>query len=110
MTVDEILASGRYVDRRGREWERGPSFVRNRDWFTWVHPLKRKVANDEEMRLLIERDQHVCPGLALCRTHPVPFVILWPLPTAIPARATIGRTCRTHGEAFTEGQRMAVTA
>ena len=76
MTVDEILATGQYRDRRGREWKRGPSFVCNRDWFYLNGIYKGGYANDTEMRLLIERDSHrdECPGLYNCMNHPVPIV------------------------------------
>ena len=78
MTVDEILATGQYRDRRGREWKRGPSFVCNRDWFYLNGIYKGGYANDTEMRLLIERDQHrdECEGLGYCLGHPVPHVIV----------------------------------
>ena len=77
MTVDEILATGQYTDKRGREWKRGPSFVCNRDWFYRIGIYKAGYANDTEMRLLIERDQHrdECPGLRDCFAHPVPHVV-----------------------------------
>lgn len=80
MTVDEILASGRYTDRRGREWKRGPSFVCNRDWFYRIGIYKAGYANDAEMRLLIERDKHECDslGLTCCPEHPVVSVIRHP--------------------------------
>lgn len=77
-TVDEILATGQYTDRRGRSWR--PNLGDN-----WVHFRGRKprgelfydVLTDPEMRLLIERDLHrdVCPGLSACNGHPVPSVI-----------------------------------
>ena len=76
MTVDEILATGRYTDRQGREWKRGPSFVCNRDWFYLTGIHRGGYANDAEMRLLIARDMHrdECRGLAVCEDHPVPSV------------------------------------
>lgn len=76
-TVDEILETGRYTDRRGRSWR--PNLGDN-----WVHFRGRKprgelfydVLTDPEMRLLIERDQHrdECPRVGVCRNHPVPRV------------------------------------
>lgn len=78
MTVDEILATGQYTDRSGREWD----YIEGTDaWCTaaidhegtqwgarWMEP--------DEMRLLIERDQHrsVCGGAWRCIYHPVPMV------------------------------------
>ena len=78
MTVDEILATGQYTDRRGREWKRGPSFVCNRDWFYLTGISRGGYANDAEMRLLIERDQHrdECVGIAECDAHPV-MTVIW---------------------------------
>lgn len=81
MTVDEILATGRYVDRRGREWVRKlflrpnihwANIIRDSDGTGW---LGEKTSEDR-MRLLIERDLHrdVCPGLIDCGDHPVPIV------------------------------------
>lgn len=112
-TVDEILAAGWYTDRRGRKWRRLPLSGRWADQVIdhqGIHWAGQKIEADQ-MRLLIERDQHrdACPGLALCRAHPVPFVILWPLATAIPARSTIGKTRNTMGEALEEARRMAVS-
>lgn len=103
-TVDEILASGRYTDRRGRKWRK---FRRCKCWYSTSIWLE---ATANQMHLLIERDQHrdECPGLALCRNHPVPFVLLWPLPTAIPANTTIGRTLPTHAEALAAARALAV--
>ncbi|WP_240373099.1 hypothetical protein [Brevibacterium zhoupengii] len=77
-TIDEILATGRYVDRRGREWVRRlflrpnirwANIIRDSDGIGWPG---EKISEDR-MRLLIERDQHrdVCPGLGWCLTHPV---------------------------------------
>lgn len=80
-TVDEILASGRYVDRRGREWVRRlflrpnirwANIIRDSDGIGWPG----EKISDDRMRLLIERDQHrgECVGLKRCEAHPVPFV------------------------------------
>ncbi|MFE1082467.1 hypothetical protein [Brevibacterium sediminis] len=82
-TVDEILASGRYVDRRGREWVRRlflrpnirwANIIRDSDGIGWPG---EKISGDR-MRLLIERDQHrgECRSLLECDDHPVPQVLL----------------------------------
>ena len=70
MTVDEILATGQYTDRRGRVWRLSP-------YQEWVcaRPPRFWVCMPRKMRLLIERDQHECIGLRLCRSHPVPNVL-----------------------------------
>ena len=72
MTVDEILASGRYTDRRGREWVRGE--VCEGHWYQYQSD---QLISDSEMRLLIERDLHECDslGLSCCNEHPVVSVI-----------------------------------
>ncbi|AZL13811.1 hypothetical protein CXR25_14015 [Brevibacterium aurantiacum] len=78
-TIDEILAAGRYTDRRGRRWEH---IVETDSWAApapdddgdpWKHIEWR---HSEKMRLLIERDQHrgECRGLWDCADHPVPRV------------------------------------
>lgn len=77
-TVDAILASGRYTDRRGREWhlcDLFPACAPCDRWHT-SHPSTGIAEN--EMRLLIERDQHrdECVGLPMCTSHPVPIVIV----------------------------------
>lgn len=78
MTVDEILATGRYTDRRGREWfvvgqdsDLGPAWVYNEEPFG-----AQALIGTHQMRLLIEHDQHrdVCVGLHWCDSHPVPRV------------------------------------
>ena len=82
MTVDEILATGKYTDRRGREWVRCPiNCCLNGGWFSYSAMREAKRRSDwhpfeAEMRLLIERDQHrdVCPGIRKCNSHPVPRV------------------------------------
>lgn len=80
MTVDEILASGTYTDRRGREWyvvggdsNLGPAWVYNEEPFG-----PAALIGTHHMRLLIERDMHrdECVGIAECDTHPVVTVIL----------------------------------
>ena len=72
MTVDEILATGKYTDRRGREWV-GGEFRR-----LWLHPDGLHTVRAEQMRLLIERDLHrdECPSLIACENHPVPCVTI----------------------------------
>lgn len=72
MTVDEILATGQYRDRRGRAWSAAREGWTNFDLRTRTITFLRR----EHMRLLIERDQHrdVCPTLCICDDHPVPFV------------------------------------
>lgn len=82
--VAEVLASGRYVDRRGREWEvmycwldSSPSAVA-----TYWYELRgdRSLTPDQMLRL-IERDRHECQGfngsklLRDCYYHPVPRVV-----------------------------------
>lgn len=74
MTVDEILATGKYTDRQGREWHlcRHGGFACMR----WHNGHPSRGLEPGEMRLLIERDQHRgdCPGLRYCESHPVPHV------------------------------------
>ena len=75
MTVDEILERGWYTDRRGRKWAK---HTYPHGTVEWVSPLGNGacyINTFEEMRLLIERDQHECIGLRLCRSHPVPNVL-----------------------------------
>ena len=71
MTVDEILATGTYTDRRGREWV--AAFESTRGDRYWVSGSHDQIIDRDQMRLLIERDQHrgECPGLAECSDHPV---------------------------------------
>ena len=73
MTVDEILAEGWYMDRRGKGWERKPS-----DWWWYQFPSGRRLT-PPQMRLLIERDQHrdECEGIAFCESHPVYRVVIY---------------------------------
>lgn len=80
MTVDEILATGRYTDKRGRAWNYDPDFD------VWVEYSSREdgildlgwIVDTKDVRLLIERDQHrdECPGLEMCWSHPVPSVLI----------------------------------
>lgn len=73
MTVDEILASGTYTDRRGRYWEN----ITHWGIESWqTGPYGKPDIRPDEMRLLIERDMHrvACDGLIDCGDHPVPIV------------------------------------
>jgi len=72
MTVDEILATGKYTDRRGREWNHS-TYLNVESWR--AKPYGRLEVSPAQMRLLIERDQHECIGLRRCRSHPVPNVL-----------------------------------
>ena len=79
MTVDEILATGRYTDRRGRAWDYFDTRVDYDRWKRWESRGDEDlILEPDEMRLLIERDQHrgECPSLAWCVDHPVPMVVL----------------------------------
>lgn len=72
MTVDEILIGHEYLDRRGRRWQKliEPT--------GWVNMSEHRFLTRNQMRLLVERDQHrdVCPGLIDCDNHPAPSVLL----------------------------------
>ena len=78
MTVDEILAQREYLDRCGREWNLTDYWV-DRATFDyvqmWLSP--DRVATQDEMRLLIERDMHrdACPRLSECKYHPRPHIL-----------------------------------
>ena len=77
MTVDEILATRFYLDRAGRGWNAVTFWASATGLDTvqkWVGRLG--TLSQEQMRLLIERDQHrdVCPGLQTCKEHPAPYV------------------------------------
>ena len=79
MTVDEILATGKYTDRRGREWAKHTYLHGTVEWF---HPLGNGacyINTLDEMRLLIERDLHrdECPGLHDCGDHPVHHAVFY---------------------------------
>ena len=77
MTVDEILATGQYTDRRGRAWDYFDTRVDYDRWQRWESRGDEDlILEPDEMRLLIERDQHrdVCPGLYNCMNHHVPIV------------------------------------
>lgn len=68
--ADSILASGRYVDRRGRRWtETEPHGM----WFDWEAIMR---IDHSRMRLLIVRDLHREIGCSPrdCKFHPVPVV------------------------------------
>lgn len=75
--VDAILASGQYVDRRGRVWLGAGINGGVRYWCTFTVP--RRVATEDQLRLRIVRDLHrsECPGLRWCASHPAPHVIYW---------------------------------
>lgn len=78
-TIDEILAAGWYTDKRGRSWRHLPLSGRWADQVIdhqGIHWAGQKIEADQ-MRLLIERDQHrdVCRGLDSCTSHPVPHVL-----------------------------------
>ena len=73
MTVDEILIGHEYLDRRGRRWQKliEPT--------GWVNMSEHRFLTRNQMRLLIERDQHrdVCPGLHDCGDHPVHHAVFY---------------------------------
>lgn len=79
MTVDEILATGQYTDRRGRVWEVvGQDSDLGPAWAYWEEPFGvQAVIATRHLRAIIERDQHrdECAGLGFCLAHPVPHVI-----------------------------------
>lgn len=79
-TTDEILASRRYTDRRGRDWRYD---TKHRFWLAtpgfvagWKVSDFGGPIDGDQMRLLIERDQHrdECVGIDSCEDHPVYFV------------------------------------
>lgn len=76
-TIDEILATGLYTDRRGRHWSLVPG---TNYWGRLVLPRlfapSSPAYGPDDMRLMIERDMHrdACQGLHLCKVHPVPRV------------------------------------
>ena len=77
MTVDEILATRFYLDRAGRGWSAVTFWASAKGLDTvqkWACPAG--LLSQDQMRLLIERDQHrdECPGLYNCMNHPVPIV------------------------------------
>lgn len=75
--IDAILASGQYVDRRGRVWLGAGINGGVRYWCTFTVP--RRVATEDQLRLRIVREKHraTCPGLRRCHDHPVPHVLTW---------------------------------
>ena len=80
MTVDEILATGRYTDRRGRAWDYFDTRVDYDRWQRWESRGDEDlILEPDEMRLLIERDQHrgECPGLHDCGDHPVHHAVFY---------------------------------
>lgn len=111
MTVDEILASGRYTDRRGRRWTRS-------NYGIWMHPVafhpvlgvRSETRQLNEMRLLIERDMHRCStALQYCANHPVPVV--WksrPFKDFAAKSKHGGGWFSTHSEAMDAAYRLAV--
>lgn len=78
-TVDEILATGQYTDRRGRGWDYVETIA------SWCSPeidgegvsWGCRYFDAAQMRLLIERDQHrdECRGMVSCPDHPVSRVL-----------------------------------
>lgn len=94
-TIDEILASGRYTDRPGREWaELGRAWVLVDPGY-WAGWAMSESLGVQEMRLLIERDQHrvECLGLWECANNPVPVV-------HFENGAYWGRTCTLNARAW----------
>ena len=78
MTVDEILATGKYTDRRGREWDYLDMRVDYDRWQRWESRGDEDlILEPDEMRLLIEREQHECPpgGMNYCLDHPAVNVL-----------------------------------
>lgn len=82
VSVDDILASGRYRDRRGRVWE----YCEVTDTWSVIRidavfgpEVDGPTIGPRAMRLLITRDLHraECPGLRRCVDHPVPHVVVW---------------------------------
>lgn len=69
--IDDIVKTGHYVDRQGDEW-----VFCGDVWSAAPNYRGKIVATDAQMRLLIERDQHVCQGLRRCFDHPVPHVLI----------------------------------
>ena len=81
MTVDEILATGQYTDKRGRAWNYDPDFD---VWVEYSSPEDGIlhlgwIVDTKDVRLLIERDQHrgECPGLHDCGDHPVHHAVFY---------------------------------
>lgn len=120
MTVDEILASGTYTDRRGRTWEVcGVMNCSTRGLWWNFHDMALNGARHwtvGAMRLLIERDQHrdECPGITDCHDHPVPVVYaLHGCPqggfAAMPRDNYIGKWFKTQVEALNAARVFAVT-
>lgn len=110
-TIDEILASGRYTDRRGKFW-----LIAGGEWFQ-INAHPHQILQPAQMRLLIERDQHreACEG-ADCGDHPVPIVrvnyiesgcVAWEI---VPSGSPEGRLLAiTHAEAMDAARALAVT-
>lgn len=110
-SVDEILATGHYTDRRGREWKN----ITHWNVESWAaEPYGKPDILPGEMRLLIERDMHrdECCGNRECEDHPVPHVYrayrsaLW---HAHPGGARpFAETFTTHAEAMDAARALAV--
>lgn len=78
MTVDEILATGQYRDRRGREWVKAAG-LQVGGVYTWFIRHDTEWVREPQMRLLIARDLHrdECPGLHDCGDHPVHHAVFY---------------------------------
>lgn len=79
MTVDEILATGQYTDRRGRVWSSAKPSIGDRFWRRVKRDGGLEILSSLHMRLLIKRDQHrdECPGLHDCGDHPVHHAVFY---------------------------------
>lgn len=80
MTVDEILASGRYESRAWGLIERCQEACSgNGLWVCAGHFEPWEHLTTEQVAKAIERDQHrdECPGFGKCASHPVPFVMVF---------------------------------
>ncbi|MCD1287315.1 MULTISPECIES: hypothetical protein [unclassified Brevibacterium] len=110
-TVDEILTTGRYTDRRGREWAKHNYY---HGTVEWMHPLGDgtcHINTPTQMRLLIERDMHrdVCEGLYRCSNHPTPKVLAYAgLFTVTKARRLVEAPYDTLPEAMDAARALAV--
>lgn len=106
-TIDEILASGRYTDRRGKFW-----LIAGGEWFQ-INAHPHQILQPAQMRLLIERDLHEdeCPGLYACLNHPVPKVLAYAGPefTASKARSLVELRHDTLPAAMDAARALAVT-
>lgn len=113
MTVDEILASGTYRDRRGREWILRDFGGGVKEWsYNNNYPFFPGVMH-EEMPLFIERDMHrdKWRGIFDCDVHPVPTVFTelgWFYATAAGEGTITGERCRDLPEAMNAARALAV--